>query len=169
MSSLKRLAEVEKQLPVLLQDREGWNSLMIAYYPPVVERVWRTLDTGERLSIHRIHPCRKGESLYHPHNWPGAFRVYGEYEMGVGFSETLEAPRRTLMLMHTASGFAYEMTDRDSWHWVRPLDRPVLTVMVTGKPWDRPMPEEPQEPLEELTPGQKEHLLRDFEVLLGLR
>lgn len=89
-----------------------------------------------------IHPCSPEEALLHPHPWPGAFRVFGKYEMGVGFSETLEPPK-TGFKMNTGWGTCYEMTDKNVWHYVRPVDEPVLTIMVTGEPWGREMPIEP--------------------------
>ena len=36
-----------------------------------------------------------------------------------------------------AGGLRYEMTHANSWHYVRPLGRPTLSLMVTGKPWAR--------------------------------
>ena len=35
---------------------------------------------------------------------------------------------------------AYEMADINSWHSVRPLNQSVMSIMVTGKPWNREMP-----------------------------
>ena len=43
--------------------------------------------------------------------------------------------------------------DRDAWHHVRPLDAPVLTLMVTGVPWQRSAPKS-VEPLEAMDPAE---------------
>jgi len=50
----------------------------------------------------------------------------------VGHSKTKRAPKTDCKLI-LPKGTVYEMTDRDAWHSVRPLDRPCCTLMVTGK------------------------------------
>lgn len=133
------LYAVEKELPVLLQDENAWKSLYVDYHPPTVERLW--LPWSEyRINLHRIHPCERDEALFHPHPWPSAMRVLsGEYEMAVGYGQgETQPPIAALMI---ASGdFRYEMTEPDAWHYVRPLREPTMSLMVTGKPWDRPSP-----------------------------
>ena len=53
------------------------------------------------------------------------------------------------------------MTDRDAWHYVRPLDEPVHTVMVSGQPWGRTSPG-PERTLGPLAPTAREELLAFF-------
>jgi hypothetical protein len=102
------LEVVEKQLPDLLADEAAWSTLYIDYHPPLVERVWR--QWGEyRICLHRIHPCRPEEALFHPHPWPSAMRIIsGRYNMGVGHGPGIKAPPIDKALEMTA-GAAYEM------------------------------------------------------------
>jgi hypothetical protein len=164
---LNLLEAAEKELPRLLRDEAGWNSLYIDYHPPTVERLWR--PWGEcRLALHRIHPCERGRALFHPHPWPSAMRILsGEYEMAVGYGKG-EEPPPVAALMIAAGDFRYEMTDPDAWHYVRPLGRPAMTLMVTGKPWDRPTPRSSQ-PLQPLSEAQKSLILHFFRERYPLR
>lgn len=130
------------ELPALLTSPHGWTGIRIDYHPPFVDRVWRPWRNC-RLSIHRIHPCAPEDALFHPHPWPSAMRILaGRYAMNLGYGEGIVAPpvcARAIMI----AGASYEMTDRDAWHDVRPLGGPVLTVMLSGTPWQREMPVEP--------------------------
>jgi hypothetical protein len=154
------LREVEAALPELL-GRRDWNSLRVTYEPPEVERVWRAW--GEhRILLHCIHPCEPGRPLFHPHPWPSIVRVLeGRYEMGVGYGAGVEPPP-VAMTMIAGAGTVYAMTDRDSWHYVRPLDRPSYSLMVTGKPWARDMPRADHPPQPRLERERVEALLRLF-------
>lgn len=137
------LAQVEAALPELLRDGDRWRSVLVDYHPPKVERLWVSWG-GYRVYLHRIHPCGEGKALFHPHPWPSAMRVLeGEYEMATGFGAgTVEPPEASRLIL--GGGSRYEMTHPDSWHFVRPLDRPTLSVMVTGKPWGREAPKSTQ-------------------------
>lgn len=156
------LSEVEQALPYLLQDEAHWLSLYVDYHPPFVERLWTRWE-DYRIYLHRIQPCNAGEALFHPHPWPSAMRVLeGEYEMAVGFGAGLETPP-IAALMISRGDFRYEMTHPDSWHYVRPLHRPTLSVMVTGKPWAREAPRS-SKPLQSLRAELKAELLQLFRV-----
>jgi hypothetical protein len=161
------LAAVERDLPRLLLDEAAWSGLLIDYHPPTVERLW--LPWREcRVYLHRIFPCAAGEALFHPHPWPSAMRILaGEYEMAVGHG-TGEAPPPVAALMIAAGDFRYEMTDPDAWHYVRPLGRPSLSLMVTGRPWDRPAPRS-SKPLVPLTDAQRAELFALFRQHYPLR
>ncbi len=154
------LSAIEAALPELLTRRD-WNSLRVTYEPPEVERVWR--KWGEhRILLHCIHPCAPGQPLFHPHPWPSIVKVLaGRYEMGVGYGTGVESPP-IAMTMIAGAGTTYAMTDRDSWHFVRPLDEPSYSLMVTGKPWQRDMPRGDHPPQPALTPERVDELLRDF-------
>jgi hypothetical protein len=154
------LAGVERELPALLRDDTRWQSLYVDYHPPTVERLWARW--GEyRVFLHRIHPCGPGEALFHPHPWPSAMRVLeGEYEMAVGFGPGMAVPP-VAALMVARGDFRYEMTHPDSWHYVRPLGKPTLSVMVTGKPWARESPRSTKT-LATLRPEQVAELLHLF-------
>ena len=138
------LESFEKVLDVLLEEDE-WQSLFIDYEKPFVERLWR--QCGEfRVNLHRIHPCEQGEALYHPHPWPSAMHVLsGVYETAVGCGIWNERPE--FVIKGVISGdFKYEMTRQNGWHYVRPVDRPAMTLMVTGMPWNRPSPKSSRRP-----------------------
>ena len=154
------LAQVEEVLPELLRDAGGWQSVLVNYHPPMVERLWCSWR-GYRVFLHRIHPCDAGQALFHPHPWPSAMRVLeGEYEMAVGFGAgTVEPPVAARLIVR--GDFRYEMTHPDSWHYVRPLHLPTLSVMVTGKPWKREAPKS-SAPLLPLRPEQQAELLDAF-------
>lgn len=112
-----------------------WRTVDVTYEDPHVERVW-TQWGEERVSLHRIHPC--SEPLFHPHPWPSAMKVFsGQYEMGVGRSKSGGVPGELLRIVLTP-GSQYEMADVYAWHWVQPIDLPVMSVMVTGRPWKMP-------------------------------
>lgn len=157
---LARLAEAERVLPELLRDEAGWTGLFVDYERPFVERLWR--PWGEfRLNLHRIHPCEAGAALWHPHPWPSAMRIYDHpYEMLVGYGSGEAIPATAVRLV-LAPGSTYEMVEPDGWHAVRPLKAPVHTLMVTGKPWNRPSPKSGK-PLAALTWEQREELLEFF-------
>lgn len=80
-----KIIEKTSRFKDLLNDPTAWNTLDVNYHHPRVERLWTQLSSERRLMIHLIHPCKPGESLYHPHPWPSALHVlYGKYEMGLG-------------------------------------------------------------------------------------
>lgn len=131
------LNTAEKVLPELLRRPEIWQSLNINYEEPRVERLWYQWEEF-RICLHRIHPCEK--SFFHPHPWPSAMRILsGHYEMSVGYGAGKDEPPVAVKTV-LAPGSTYEMTDPDGWHSVRPIGGPVISLMVTGKPWRRAMP-----------------------------
>jgi hypothetical protein len=156
------LLAVEKELPGLLQDESIWRSVYVDYHPPVVERLW--LRWREfRIYLHRIHPCSAGQALFHPHPWPSAMRILsGTYEMAVGYGKGETLPP-VAALMQAEGNFRYEMTDPDAWHYVRPVGEPTLSLMVTGKPWDRwaPKSDKTLSPLKYEQAKELFHLFRD--------
>ncbi len=154
------LARLERALPTMLQDGSTWHSLYVDYHPPIVERLWTSWQEY-RVYLHRIHPCARAEALFHPHPWPSAMRVLeGEYEMAVGFGPGMAEPP-VAALMVSRGDFRYEMTHPDSWHYVRPLGAPTLSVMVTGKPWERDS-HKSSKPLQPLHAERADELLRLF-------
>ena len=84
--------------------------------------------------------------------------------MAVGFGTGTKAPPVAALLI-ARGDFRYEMTHPDSWHYVRPLRGATLSLMVTGKPWDREAPRSTS-PLRRLQPEQVAELLRSFRSLL---
>lgn len=132
------LHAAEKELPDLMEDESRWSSLLIDYHPPTVERIW-TQWGDYRINLHLLHDCEAQEALFHPHPWPSAMKIVdGKYMMEIGFGK--DEPKNRMKVLLTA-GSEYEMTDPDQWHAVIPVPSfDALTVMVTGKPWDRPSP-----------------------------
>ena len=72
-----------------------------------------------------------------------------------------ERARGGTALMVTGGDFRYEMMHPDSWHYVRPLGSPTLSLMVTGKPWARES-HHSSKPLRPLAAEQAAGLLRLF-------
>jgi len=157
------LSRVEQALPALLRNESRWQSLYVDYHPPTVERLW--MAWGEyRVNLHRIYPCEREQALFHPHPWPSAMHILaGEYEMAVGHGTGLELPPIAALII-ARQDFRYEMTHPDSWHYVRPLGQPTLSVMVTGLPWVREAPKVGK-PLRPLSAEQKAELFQVFRLL----
>ncbi|MDP3770633.1 MAG: hypothetical protein Q8R40_06955 [bacterium] len=154
------LREVEIMLPRLLANANDWNSVFVDYHLPFVERVWR--QWGEyRIMLHQIYPCAPEEALWHPHPWPSAMKIEsGRYEMGIGFrSDSIPAHAGKHIL---AEGDTYEMVHPDGWHYVCPLDGPSMSLMVTGKPWNRVQPVTLAKTLRPLSEAQKARILSFF-------
>lgn len=158
-----------QELADLWAAEAAWSSLSITYELPHVDRLWATLAPAVgrpalRVLLHRIHPCEPGKALWHSHPWPSAVKlIAGTYEHASGFMDRngLHTTARALLSPESS----YEITDPLSWHYVRPIDEPVYTVMITGKPWPKntapkPLPQLP------LTPEQIEELRGDFGDLL---
>jgi len=156
------LAQLETELPTLLFDEVGWQSLDIDYHPPRVERLWRPWG-ARRVYLHRIHPCAPEDALFHPHPWPSAMRVLdGTYEMGIGHGPGTSPPPVAATIV-SAGDLRYEMTDVDAWHYVRAIGRPAMTVMVTGTPWQRDAAgAEPSSPLSPLSAIARAEMLAWF-------
>lgn len=165
---LERLDTMLHELPALLASTDGWRGLRIDYHPPFVDRAWRPWHDC-RISLHRIHPCPPGAALLHPHPWPSAMKILaGHYEMAVGYGAGVVRPPIAARIILPA-GATYEMVDRDAWHDVRPLDGPVLSVMLSGAPWDRAMPVEPEVPQRPIPEAGIAELLRDMRAACDSR
>jgi hypothetical protein len=120
----------------LLEEAE-WTCLDIDYHPPRVERMWTSIGNGMRLNLHRIHPCKASDALWHPHPWPSAMQIItGHYEMGIAYFPTHDH-MVTLGKVELGPGDRYSMDTPFSGHYVAPLDdTPSLSLMLTGKPWE---------------------------------
>jgi|SRR5208282_557443 len=147
---------------------EKWSSLDVDYEPPRVERLW--CQIGEhRLYLHRIHPCNK--ALFHPHPWPSAVKILsGRYEMGIGRSAGFLNPPE-LVTCVLAADSEYEMIEPNGWHYVRPLDGPSLSIMVTASPWPlrHPADKRPSTTLKPLSDADARSLIQEFRTLALLR
>ncbi len=131
------LKQIELESPKLLNDPSLWNTLDVDYFPPRVERLWMQYDKSHRLFIHIIHPTTD-PCLFHKHRWPAAFKMIdGEYEMGISYSEkeissdeAYELPIISKFIM--SNGSYYEMINTNTLHYVRPLGKPSISIMLTG-------------------------------------
>lgn len=134
---INKLREAESILPDLLRNSDIWNSLDVDYYPPRVERLWMQYDEDHRLYIHIIHPTNE-DCLFHKHRWPAAFKILkGSYEMGVAYSEKEISSEEAYNIVPVSRFILneksyYEMTNTHTLHYVRPLDKESLSLMITG-------------------------------------
>jgi len=48
------------------------------------------------------------------------------------------------MTILVGQGSSYEMLQKEAWHSVNPIENPVLSIMITGKPWSRPTRDKPK-------------------------
>lgn len=160
---IENLKQIEdKMLLDLLVQPEKWNTLLINYYPPTVERCWIQLG-NYRLLLHFIHECKPEEALFHTHRYPSAMHVLnGKYEMGLGFGAGTVPPEKMATILFENGGY-YDMTHIDGWHYVRPIGGPCATVMLTGKMWDREETVKDYPKLGPLTEQKKLIILKWFE------
>lgn len=162
MHTLKALEHTGKLRDLIVGKHPeiAWQGLDITYHPPRVERVWCQFGTY-RINLHRIYPCDTDEALFHPHPWPSAMHLLdGVYEMAVGYNKGSKKPPIAALIEFPAGSY-YEMSDPDAWHYVRPINGPALTVMVSGIPWGRPAPKS-IEPLQLLSPKRQKMLMGEF-------
>jgi len=82
---IDKLQQIEDKLILkLLSQPEKWQTKLVNYFPPIVERCWIQLG-NYRLLLHFIHECTAEEALFHTHRWPSAMHILsGKYEMGLG-------------------------------------------------------------------------------------
>lgn len=134
---IENLKQIEnKMLLKLLSKPEIWNTLLIDYCKPVVERVWTQLGKY-RLFLHFIHECKAEEVLFHTHRWPSSVHILnGSYEMGLGYNPGDVPPPKMATILFDNGGY-YDMTHIDGWHYVRPIGGVCATTMLTGSVWER--------------------------------
>lgn len=160
---IENLKQIEdKMLLDLLVQPDKWNTLLVNYFPPIVERCWIQLG-NYRLMLHFIHECKSEEALFHTHRWPSAMHVLnGKYEMGLGFGAGTTPPEKMATILFDNGGY-YDMTHIDGWHYVRPVGGVCATTMLIGKPWDREETVKEFPPLGPLTQERKLIMLKWFE------
>lgn len=167
---LEKLIEVKEILPQLLLDKSRTGeikTMYIDYHKPFVSRIW-FIHNDLRVFLHKIEPCKESsEALYHPHKWNSAMEIIsGSYEMGIGHSETNLTPKTDCKIILPA-GSMYEMTEKDGWHYVNPIEKPCYTLMITGSLNSREMPIEPQKEFRELSRYEFIEILQQFNTLSG--
>lgn len=134
---IDKLQQIEdKKILELLSKPELWQTKLVNYFPPVVERCWIQLG-NYRLLLHFIHECKAEDALFHTHRWPSAMHILnGKYEMGLGFGPGDVPPPKMATILFDNGGY-YDMTHKDGWHYVRPIEGVCATAMLTGPLWDR--------------------------------
>lgn len=55
------------------------------------------------------------------------------------------------------------MTEKNAWHYVRPINEPVYSLMVTGHKTNRKMPVEPKKDFRKLTAEEIMEMLTVFD------
>lgn len=146
--AFKTLAEVEKIMPELLEDRSLWNSYRVLHDDPEVWRLW--IKLGEiRVCIHKIYACNN--PFLHVHPWPSIVKcLSGGYihtiAMHNGSNSIDEVIRLTpdelddfsaKLTRHTnlvVPGSVYEMTDVRQFHSVKAHDIS-WSIMLMGIPY----------------------------------
>lgn len=157
---IAKLEWVESHMVELIKKKQ-WNSIFVDYNPPFVERVWTQL-ADRRVFLHKILPCDPEEALFHPHPWPSAVKILsGRYQMGIGYAGGSIAPP-VAMTTILGPGSVYEMNDIDGWHYVAPLEEPVMSLMITGEPWGRTWVPKSDKHLEQLPREKINHILDFF-------
>lgn len=168
---IELLHKIEKSLADILYRNAGnIKTMYIDYHKPYVSRIWFIdTETNCRVFLHKIEPCTESkEALYHPHPWDSAMRIVkGEYEMGVGHSETNEIPKTDCKLILRA-GACYEMTEKHGWHYVSPVNGCAYTLMITpNKLNGREAPIEPKKTFRKLTSKEVEDMFYVFSEEYG--
>jgi hypothetical protein len=116
-------------------DFSRWDSLIINKRKPHTYRVF-TMVGDLRVCLHRFEPCGPLECFKHPHPWPAAFLVLdGNYRHWIGHSPTMDGEPLKVYEEILAPGTMYEITERQTWHSVQPLNM-TYTIMVNGPPWE---------------------------------
>ena len=159
------LKEVEQNLVDLLLNNKLY-SMYIDYHKPYVERIFFYYKEY-KVYLHRIHNCEdSNQALFHPHPWESAIKIIkGKYEMGIGHSETSIIPKIDCKLI-LKKGTIYEMLEPDGWHYVRPISKTSVSLMVTGKKNNREMPLKPAQPSSrKLSEKEIFELLIDFKIV----
>lgn len=160
---LKVLHSIERQLPTLLQDETGWQSMFIDYEYPIVKRIWRQLG-DHRVYLHKIHSCYRDKAFFHPHPWPSAMRILkGAYEMGLGYGNPNETPPTIMTTLVLEKGSEYVMDDINAWHYVRPVTEHAYSLMVTDLPWGGKAPKS-NPPLQSLNSSVYQKLFHEFQT-----
>ena len=167
---MKEILEfIIKFLPDILLGEKGFeedleiNTMYINYEKPYVSRIWFKYK-DYRVYLHKIEPCDSDrEAFWHPHPWESAVKLLkGHYEMGIGYGEGIIRPK-TASTLWIGPDTIYEMIEKDAWHYVAPFDdKPVISIMVTGKLTGREMPLKPTEPARKLTTEEVSDMLIEF-------
>jgi hypothetical protein len=160
-----RDAVLQLQAANRFKSSEGWESLYVDYEKPFVSRLWTPVTVrGEkcRLFLHRIHACKREESLYHPHPWPSAMVLCDQgYETGLGYGDPNKSSPPLMGPFYLPAWSAYQMASPYEWHYVRPI-HDCYTIMITGEPFKLKLPKREIPPQRPLTDEEKKGLIWFF-------
>lgn len=175
LTLLEELKQYEQETlrDILSRDPEwqmrNLNSLLVDYYPPVVERIWMAEpSTGHRFYLHRIHRSEEKDCLFHKHRWPSAIHVVkGCYEMAVAYHEDAVTSENAHALpiaayLELAEGSYYSMTTPHGMHYVNPVTPVTLSTMISGYPYPNDIKEALHPPLSSLSEEQFFSLINEF-------
>ena len=127
---IERLKKIESQQMLdLLGERDAWQQ--------GGQRVMRLArPVGEyQLWIHRMADFGRIRGQWHPHPWPMAVHVLaGEYYQEFGYSVDFAEPEVSAKSYMQANSY-YEITDKDMWHYVTPINECCYTTMLTAASW----------------------------------
>lgn len=127
------LTAIERELPTLLNDQDGWKGLYADSEKPHLKRLWRPWNEY-RINLHHFTACQDTEEFPHPHPWKMVVRILeGTYLMGLGRASDLLTPPKMIYKKYYPGEY-YEMLEEDEWHAIRPLGAEALTIMVSGPP-----------------------------------
>lgn len=146
--AFETLAEVERLMPNMLEDRNEWNTSHVIHDDPEVWRLWRQI--GEiRVCIHKIYACT--DPFLHVHPWPSIVKcLSGGYMHTIAmhngpnsYGEVIRLNPDELdsfsasLTRHTnlvVPGSVYEMTDVRQFHSVKAHDIS-WSIMLMGMPY----------------------------------
>jgi hypothetical protein len=132
---LQTLNKEIQNLPDYLANRDGWVSLLIEKYPPVIHRLFYRINDDYSIYLHKLFNCHGERAYMHSHSWPFALKlIEGSYEMGVGYSSDRDKPPESTFKTIVLPGNVYEMITPDTWHYTKPLPGCdySYSVMVVG-------------------------------------
>lgn len=130
-----------QELPALIKNGKNWASYYIDAEEPIVERLWHKLDYTDEAGDWRVclhHIQLSSEAFYHPHRHPTAILICnGCYEMGVGYGLPDGEPPPIFGPILLKKWDYYQMAHPNNWHYIKTLDGPCFSIMVTGEPYDK--------------------------------
>ncbi len=168
---IKMLHEVLFALPGLLENESIWEGVIIDRKEPITYRLYTSWSDDVRICLHRFNRLSEtGEAMFHPHPWPGAFRVLkGGYKMQWGHAENMTDPPLRASTFYLAEGSEYEIDDPKIFHSVEP-DQPTYTVMVNGPDWSiahQLVRRTANKGLAGMSPAEIEGFLGEFQLILS--
>lgn len=117
---ITELKSLLPNVPGLLKSN-AWDSLLIDRFPPVIHRLSLRLSENRTLLLHKLFNTGDAQALMHSHSWDFACKVlFGEYEMGVGYSEDRNKPPTSVFTSFVREGEVYEILSPNIWHYTKP-------------------------------------------------